>query len=74
MAFIFFSHPFSSGTEGLTGKPTGEDINFSSPNSKVSCLDIVIRFGLGPIKTTYFSTKRIDIAMELIVPPHPLGR
>jgi hypothetical protein len=73
MAFIFFSHPFSSGTEGLARKSTGEDIDFSSPNSKVSCLDVVIRFGLWPIKTTHFSTKRVDVAMELILPSHPLS-
>ena len=52
MAVIFFSHPFSCGTEGLARKSPGEYIDSSSPNCKVSCFDIVITLGLRPIKTT----------------------
>ena len=42
MAFIFFSHSFSSGTKRLAWETTGEHVNFSSPKGKVSCLDVVI--------------------------------
>lgn len=73
VAVIVRTFSLACKTERLAGESACEHVDVASVNGKVCCLDIFILFCFGKMICKHLATEWVYLAVEHILPAHPLG-
>ena len=73
ITLVFSPPPFSSIGKRLAGESSGEDVNLSSPLTEVCFCDVFITLRFWEPVVQHGAAKRVDLAVEGILPSHHSG-
>lgn len=73
VAVIVRSLSSSGERERLAWEAAREDCNFSPPRGEVCFSDVVITFRIWVMVFEYAAAKRVNLAVEQVLPPRPVG-